>query len=290
MASEDQGNRQEGQTTIDSGDLYDMIRGGKPDESEVDKFVKDEVEPEVETREPEIRAEDDKEEVVRAERSPDLERALSTIERQAALLESMSARTPARGGEPEIETIDIFPGVKLPKDESRWPIQLTPEMLSSIGLHPGEKGEVARAFNVLGNAFFMIVSNAVGEGAIRGFEARQAEREAAVMRKSAFETAYPDLRGNDDLVFAIEQNMRRERVNLQGKSDKEYAAELATRARVRLAALRGVPFEDYMRGIRNNNSDQRNRGNGSRARVTSGARMGRAPRQSENDRELNDML
>lgn len=290
MASEDQGNRQEGQTTIDSGDLYDMIRGGKPDESEVDKFVKDEVEPEVETREPEVRAEDDKEEVVRAERSPDLERALSTIERQAALLESMSTRTPARGGEPEIETIDIFPGVKLPKDESRWPIQLTPEMLSSIGLHPGEKGEVARAFNVLGNAFFMIVSNAVGEGAIRGFEARQAEREAAVMRKSAFETAYPDLRGNDDLVFAIEQNMRRERVNLQGKSDKEYAAELATRARVRLAALRGVPFEDYMRGIRNNNSDQRNRGNGSRARVTSGARMGRAPRQSENDRELNDML
>lgn len=304
-------NRENGSTTLDASEFQELIRGGRTsaDAESVDADKAAAYLSEDSDKEPEVAVVDEPKRrvsvidplsdtrtsavVPATEKTadPNLTRALETIDRQAQLLVDRSV-VASTEREPVVEMIDVFPGVRLPKDKSRWPIQLTPDMVRSVGLDPGQNGEVAAALNTLGNAFFILLNNAVSQSAVGAMEVQRIARENSDAARRAFESAYPDLRGQEDLTGAIEMSMRREGFHERKLSAAQYAAELATRTRMRVAALRGQTMDDYMRtAVPNSASATETRSTRSRATLSPGSSSrSREANRSQSDRELDDMM
>lgn len=316
-SEEGAGNRENGISTIDSADFNELIRGGRPTseelaekDSERASSSSDESE-----KEPEIQFESDSEEVsstggrgssAREERASsgetpeELRRALSAIDRLTDEVRELKQPRSVRQAEPQIEWAEITPGLSLPKDQKNWPIQLTPEMLDAVGIDGG----ITKGLNVLANAFFYHITGAVSQSIPQVIENTQAERERGSAHRRAFFGAFPDLVGAEDIVERTEAISRQQGLHNKGLSDSQYAAEVATRARTRIANLRRMPLNDYMKEVETN---ARRAGSGesaggdyvpralrqgnSRARFGgSSSRVPPTPKMNANDAELQDMF
>lgn len=307
MAAEDTGvDREQGSTTIDSGDFQDIIRGGT---EEPKQFGKNELPKDVAdvVNEAEAQVVVDRNEEPRGGREEgsttvdetnDLSRALSTIDRLSAEVSdlrrgSQTRQTQTR--EPNVEMMEFAPGISLPKDVNQWPLKVTPDVLRAVGIDPGEKGELAQAFNILGNALFTMAVTASSRGAAEVFYETMNRRETEGAHRRAFFTTYSDLQGAEDIVANTEQVLRRQGLNQLGLSDAEYAGRVAMASRARLAKLRNVSIDDYMKSVSSGEGKEfrQNVVNGQRSRARFGGSNGRPPRggtTSVNDRELNDMI
>jgi hypothetical protein len=255
----------EGEPTVETG------------ESVVEKVV-EKVEPVVEKIEPA--------KVVEKVEQTDLQKALATIanlETKVAGLESRGTTTERRAAEPSVESVEVLPGVHLPKDRSKWPIKLGREDLLRLKWNE----DPAEAMNVLANAFYSFVLDTiptVSQELIAG--SRRAE-EAATGRVSSFFGLFPDLKGFDDLLEVVERGARKEGIATRFQGE-DYSREVGKRTRTQIAKLRGITLEQYESAL-----TAQNKGGArttSRAVSPSGGVRPTTPRATESEKEFNDML
>lgn len=244
-------NKEESPLVVDMAEANNALRPDLGASSE-DKEPIVEVEDQLSTSREEIArggerpAETSKETATSPAPGEDVRRALSTIESlkqgqerlERDLLEARQTRRDRE--EPEIEMVEVFPNVRLPKDPSRRPIQLTPDQYEAIGLD----GKAAPGLNVLANALYVFMSNTLTGLVSEQVDTRIKSREDRARGAAAFYQVYPDLVGNEDLLELTERRARREGV-AQGKSDDDYAKEIARRTRTRLAGYQGITLEEY---------------------------------------------
>src|SRR3990167_4825262 len=277
--------------SIESDDLNDLIRrqGGDILDDKVESVVA-----EAEGKEPEVVVESEPtstKEVVAGD--DQLTRALNTIaslESRVMDFETRSAYrepTTVSAREPAIETVEVFQGVRLPKDQRLWPIRLNAEDIKNVGLDP----DAAPGLNVLANAFVVYLSSII-DPMVRNVAAETtSSRDTHNARISAFNNAYPDLVGQEDLLDIVETRAREgERLHERFRGD-EYSNELAKRARTRIAALRGQTYDQYVTQVETA-MGQRRPATTSRAVTTSsrsGAGMRRPVPANAQDREMLDL-
>ena len=203
-------------------------------------------------REPEVitRPEEAKPPVSQSE---DVTRALSTISRleaeiadlrRAQYQPTVQPRGTAR--EPELEVVEIIPGVRLPKDERYWPIQVTPDLIKAVGIDP----EIAPGLGKLANLFMIQMSNLLRPLILDEVEGRTRSRDTTNAAVSVFYSKYPDLRGQEDILDIVETKARMEDRIAERFAGDDYLAEVARRARTRIAALRGQTLDAYETQVR----------------------------------------
>lgn len=216
----------------------------------------------------------------------DLQKALATIanlETKVAGLESRGTTTERRGAEPSVESDEVLPGVRLPKDRSKWPIKIGREDLLRLKWNE----DPAEAMNVLANAFYSFVLDtipAVSSELIAG--SRRAE-EVAAGRVSSFFGLFPDLKGFDDLLEVVERGARKDGIAARFQGE-DYSREVGKRTRTQIAKLRGITLEQYESAL-----TAQNKGGArttSRAVSPSGGVRTPSPRATESEREFNDMV
>lgn len=293
MASENTGNR-DGITTVDAQDLQELNRTGGDISDFVEEAEKSSDTTPTRSGEPEVVVEEEERAPARTESQSDdrLSAALSTIERlerenreYSERLTGLEMRTTPARSEPQVEFVEVFPGVKLPKNKEQWPIQLTKPMIESIGIDPS----ITDGLNVLANAFFVHVTNAVTEGTIGTIDARNQEESTLRSARSAFEIAYPDLRSHPDLLGVVERNMINRGIG-RGMRASQYAAELAMRTRQRIAALRGISLEQYVAEIGRSTGEATAPAR-SRASMGGGTRSrGGTTRPRSSDNEMDELM
>jgi hypothetical protein len=289
--------RSQGVTSIDATEFTNLIREQAGDQNPPSPVVEEERSEE--RTEPEVEAEtDDKE--PKGEEDP-LKKALSTVEAQQRRIAELEAGQRRVEGEirsstrrePVLEFEEVLPNVRLPKDRSQWPIRLTAEDISRLGIDPGEKGEIAAGLNVLANALYKFVADTIPDYAYTRFSRHLEERESGAEAQRSFESAYPDLKEHTDLVETVEGKIWPQFGNALNQAD--YTAKLAEESRRRLASIRGVSYEEYMTQVRTNaRSTTRVTSSGSRSRAvsTAGSSGGgaRRPVPQGQDKEMQDLM
>ena len=225
--------------------------------------------------------------------SDEVTRALSTISRlENEILELKRGQyrpvaevAPTRR-EPEIEVVEIIPGVRLPKDERYLPIQVTPELVRAVGIDP----EIAPGLGKLANLFMIQISNLLRPLILDEVEGRNRSRDTTNAAVSAFYGKYPDLRGQEDILDIVETKARNEDRIAERFAGEDYMAEVARRARTRIAALRGQTLESYETQVRTTfaRSAGAEAAPVSRA-VTTPTRRNARPQLTPDQRELEDV-
>jgi hypothetical protein len=305
MAAESNPNRENQKLEIDQSDFDAMIReqlneptrapGSEP---EADKPERLDTDLTPKGREPEVKIEREPaviESTVPSgrpsptEQPEDVTRALSTIghlENRIRELEyERQVRTTPARREPQVELAEVIPGLTLPKDQSLWPVRLTPDMVKAAGLDP----EVAPGLNILANAFMLHINNLLTPAILGQVDQTYRSRETNNSAMAAFYSRFPDLRDKQDLLELVEARARETDRIHEKFAGTDYMEEVGKRTRHRIAAFRGQTPEQYVAGLSTNAAPAAT--GGSRA-STSPAR--RAPRPAanttENQRELDDML
>ena len=287
--------------TIDASDLQDLIRKDYGDPlanvtEDVNKDIK---------KEPDVivEGEDSRSEPVKPARSdsrvdspirtvePDanLAAALRTIDelkQNQLILQDRIERSTRRTIEPEIETVEVFPNIRIIKDRTKRPVQLTPDMVKSIGLDP----ETAEPLEILGNAFLYVIQNVIPELTINQLDSRENRRGGVEQRRNAFEDAFPDLKDHADLVETVENNARQREGLHQKYRGVDYASQLAMRARSRIAAMRGQSLDEYMQGVKSGVTNVNRNSSVTRSRASSpSGGHGRSRSPSGMDKEMEDL-
>lgn len=202
-------------------------------------------------REPEVITRSEKAEPP-VSQSDEVTRALSTISRLETEITELKRGmyqpreiAPARR-EPEIEVSEIIPGIVLPKDERYWPIKVTPELVKAVGIDP----EIAPGLNKLANLFMIQINQLLRPLILDEVEGRNRSRDTVGAAVNAFYSKYPDLRGQEDILDIVETKARNEDRIAERFAGEDYMAEVARRARTRIAALRGQSLSDYELQVR----------------------------------------
>lgn len=241
-------------------------------------------------REPEVITRSEKAEPP-VSQSDDVTRALSTISRLEAEIADLkrgqyqpTERMPARR-EPEVEVAEIIPGVVLPKDERYWPIKVTPELVKAVGIDP----EIAPGLNKLANLFMIQINSLLRPLILDEMDGRNRSRDTVNAAVSAFYTKYPDLRGQEDILDIVETKARTEDRIDQRFAGEDYMAEVARRARTRIAALRGQSLGDYETQVRTQLARSATPTRETSRAVTTPTRRNARPQLTPDQRELEDI-
>lgn len=223
-----------------------------------------------------------------------LGKALRTIEEQGTRLHELETRI-ASGGErgevrrerePQVEVVEILPGLRLPKDQSKWPIKLSDRDLVALGWNDEAKGP-AEVLRILGNALYMFVAETVPDMAGTMLETRFTERENASKTQQTFEGLYPHLVKHRDIVSLVERNERQNpNSSLRGKFGNDYYQELGRLGEAKIADIRGITIEQYRAEAVSQRRSSAARGNDTKARaVSTGGGVRPGTRRTETDFE-----
>jgi len=203
----------------------------------------------------------------------ELERGLSTTiqQRQA-------------GGEPVVEYEEVFRGIRLPKDISKWPIRITAEEIERAGWND----DPARAINVLANAFFTFIQDSLVPSVRNSVLDETGRAVATGRREQQFYTEFPDLKSFGEFLPVFEAGFRQANAGRTIVGD-DYGRGLGQYARERIANMRGVSVEQYVASLQAGVSPPT--AAPSRARTTSGAgRTTGGSRLTDQQREMQDMM
>lgn len=246
---------------LDQSEFESMIRGEGEDRKDVQvvdkgRGARQEGEPEVirEEEKPVTKPVAKKEDEVDPE-SP-LGRALSTIETMRGEITELRTQRTERTAETsrreaEVETEDFVPGVRVPKDRSRWPIKLSKELVEKAGLN----GDLTQPLEVLGNLLYWDVARLVNEMVGNTVETRLRGRQDDTNRRSQFLKEFPDLGDHEDMTEFTEGRLRAQNRHMN-ITDDNYRILVATETRRTLAKARGVTYEQYMNGIEGKGGNQ----------------------------------
>lgn len=279
-------------------------------QDQIDSFVDDmtNARPELETpspatgeREPAVQTEGDA--PARSTHSPAEPRAEGETDRLAAALQTIedlkkrhedlerrlthdpydTRRQPDRA-EPQVEMIEVLPGLRLPKDVQQRPIKITEDDLLKLGWNdnPG------MAMNNLANLLYGFILETVPEIVQRRLSADTAATRTQESRREGFFTEFSDLKGFEDLVHMTETRANSEGVLPRDFTQTDYNQTIARRTRERIAAMRGIPVEQYLSSIQGSRGD---RGGATPRSVTSSGAPARGARRAASDvqRELDEL-
>lgn len=284
--------------TVSSEEMAALIRGDiadprdkRPEAAEPEVQV--EGEGAVDTSRPVSKDSSQPDEAARVPEGDERQRLLSTIEnmeRQHAQLRSemetlrqqQRREAPA---EPQVETVEYFPGVRLPRDQSLLPVNLTPEHLKNIGIEPSP--ELARGLSILGSALLIRMQSVMQPYVDERYNTLSNMRENASRGTASFFDAYPDLAGQDDFIALVEQGARERDHIHQIYRGEAYTREVAKRVRTRIAAMRGQSLQDYENALDNTQSTRRP---ASRATTTPTRRGGAAPPRGGEQSEIDAVI
>jgi hypothetical protein len=182
-----------------------------------------------------------------SEGETDLQKALKTIEKLSADVEEL--RRPRRvetRQEPEVtvEQEDIL-GVKLPKDRTKRPIQLTDDDLVKVGWNDNPRVALENLGNLL---FVRILDAAIGQARTIAQNTMSVQRTRSSLKEKFFNDN-PDLKDHADLLDMTEGRLRADGLRDRVKTGSEYLDTVAKETRTRIAAIRGVSYDDYMASI-----------------------------------------
>lgn len=267
--------RADGRMELDAAEFNEIIRdqlGEAPtEEPEVEEKSKDVKEPK---GEPEVEEEPEEE--------SDVVKALKTIERLEAEIAELRSRGVGAGKseteEPSIELEEVLANVRLPKDHSKWAIQLKDDDLRRVGIDP----EITPGLNVLANAFYQFIVDTLVPLTTGQMEARLESRARASEAMSTFFDRYPDLEGQDDLLEMVERKVVWPQYG-QKATRVDYIDRLAEAARERVARLRGISLDEYKAALKGSPG-------ASRAVTTSTGRSRRSTSTSDQEKEMLDLL
>ena len=279
--------------TVSSEEMAALIRGDIPDPRDArPEGAEPDVVVEKEREEPEATAEPSPTSGETSQAEPDdRQRLLSTIERmeqETARLRSEIdnvKRDSRRGAEPPVEMVEYLPGIRLPKDVSQMPIQLTPDHLKAIGIEPSP--ELAKGLSILGSALLLRADAALRPYIDERYQTLSNMRENASRGTASFFDAYPDLAGQDDFIALIEQGAReRDRIHEIYRGEA-YTREVARRVRTRIAGMRGQSLQDYENGLEGGTSTKRPV---SRATVSAPRRASGTPKATGEQSEIDAVI
>lgn len=187
--------------------------------------------------------------------------------------------------EPEVEYEDVL-GVPLPKDPTRRPVNVTPEQLIQMGWNE----DPTKALNTLLNVVLGHVIRTYVPLTVAQVRAERESESGKLSQKQAFETDYPDLAEQSEIVQLAESAMWREGdPRQQFKSMDEYRKGLATNARTRIARIRGQSLEEYEKSVGKKSEPTRKE-----SRAVSTATTSKLSRPSvsltDQEREINELL
>jgi len=287
---------------LDNDEFMSMVRGEREGDLQERK---------TEDREPEIKTEGEREthDVKREDRSDKKEddvdpstplgRALASIEtlqRSNRDLEERLNKKDTETREPQIELEELVPGVRVPKDRSKWPVNLPKELLEKVGIDP----VIQPGLHALANLLFWDISRMVQTSMDKGVDDRLERRQASSNAEKTFFETYSDLEAHRDLAEFTEGRIRADGRHARSnfKDDKEYSNFVATETRRVIARARGVSYDDYMKDVDKNaprkSADNRDTSNQNRrqSRVISSGTGRRSPGSAESgfEKESRDMM
>ena len=210
----------------------------------------------------------------RTQLDPNVQQLLSRVDSLERELKDAQRPSQPRTPEPS-ELEEVIPGVRLPKDRSRWPIRLTNEMVEKAGLSP----DATEGLNILANALVTeIVGNLMPPFTRQTIADYMATQDTSSRETGTFFESFEDLKGTEDLLDVVERRLQtdiQEGKVQRARSREEYRDILAERTRRRIATLRGVTYEDYVSQLKSKGSGVTvlpQRGGRSRAVSTGGGR------------------
>ena len=275
-------------TSIDSTELADSIREGLDLEPE-EKVEKPEREPSV--RKPELEKPGDIETRL-TQAMKTIEGLTSRVSDQDRELSYLRGSVETRGKtDTEGDFIEVLPNVRLPKDESKWPIQLTDDDLVKLGWND-EKIGPGRALRALGNALYMAVLQTVPNYTKKMLDVETDTGARNAKRLESFFSLYPDLKDHQDYLEIIERKLRNDNPDVTKGSSDVYYETLGESARNSLARVRGVTREQYDAEVASKGSDTRTRGgsNSPRSRASGPSSSVRGPARKSEVSDLDDIV
>ncbi len=275
-----QPNRTEGAVTIDADEFNKMLRG---ENTEVEETVKEAEKP-AEKPEPKVEKEEETAETEEVDVKEQLRRANETISRMSRDIDEVRRGVGRKETREDLEMIEVLPNVRLPKDESKWPVRLTEDAVEAVGLDKS----ATKGLNVLANALVQFVSDVIPDIAVERVMTQMRGREDSSRSRQTFEEEYPDLKGNEDIMEVVERKFRQDNADAR-MSNQEYQRGLARAARSRLASMRGMSYDEYVREVSGGTTRTTDTPARSRAVSTVSGRARQVTKQGGKS-ELDDMI